>query len=178
MREARDAMGARPVTCCFTGHRPEKLPWGDDEADPRCRALKRKLADAVEAAYEEGMRHFICGMARGCDLFFAEAVLALRERRGDVTLEAAVPHCAQAASWPPEDRLRRQRILAVCDLETLIQERYSPGCMLRRNRYMVDRSVRLIAVYNGVPKGGTFQTLQYAMKKGLSIHILDLEDFL
>ena len=50
--------------------------------------------------------------------------------------------------------------------------------MLRRNRYMVDRSVRLIAVYNGVPKGGTFQTLQYAMKKGLSIHILDLEDFL
>ena len=42
-------MGARPVTCCFTGHRPEKLPWGDDEADPRCRALKRKLADAVEA---------------------------------------------------------------------------------------------------------------------------------
>ena len=82
-------MGDRPVTCCFTGHRPEKLPWGDDEADPRCRALKRKLADAVEAAYEEGMRHFICGMARGCDLFFAEAVLALRERRGDVTLEAA-----------------------------------------------------------------------------------------
>jgi uncharacterized phage-like protein YoqJ len=164
MREARDVMGDRPVTCCFTGHRPEKLPWGDDEADPRCRALKRKLADAVEAAYEEGMRHFICGMARGCDLFFAEAVLALRERRGDVTLEAAVPHCAQAASWPPEDRLRRQRILAVCDLETLIQERYSPGCMLRRNRYMVDHSALVIAVYDGAG-GGTRQTLEYAMRQ-------------
>ena len=164
MREARDAMGARPVTCCFTGHRPEKLPWGDDEADPRCRALKRKLADAVEAAYEEGMRHFICGMARGCDLFFAEAVLDQRERRGDVTLEAAVPHCAQAASWPPEARLRRQRILAVCDLETLIQERYSPGCMLRRNRYMVDHSALVIAVYDGAG-GGTRQTLEYAMRQ-------------
>ena len=134
-------MGDRPVTCCFTGHRPEKLPWGDDEADPRCRALKRKLADAVEAAYEEGMRHFICGMARGCDLFFAEAVLALRERRGDVTLEAAV-----------------------CDLETLIQERYSPGCMLRRNRYMVDHSALVIAVYDGAG-GGTRQTLEYAMRQ-------------
>lgn len=110
------------------------------------------------------MRHFICGMARGCDLFFAEAVLALRERRGDVTLEAAVPHCAQAASWPPEDRLRRQRILAVCDLETLIQERYSPGCMLRRNRYMVDHSALVIAVYDGAG-GGTRQTLEYAMRQ-------------
>ena len=50
--------------------------------------------------------------------------------------------------------------------------------MMRRNRYMVDRSSRLIAVYNGVPKGGTFQTLAYAMKKGLTIHTIDLEDFL
>lgn len=34
-------------TCCFTGHRPEKLPWGTDEGDPRCRMLKKKLYDAV-----------------------------------------------------------------------------------------------------------------------------------
>lgn len=81
-----------------------------------------------------------------------------------MTLEAAVPHCAQAASWPPEDRLRRQRILAVCDLETLIQERYSPGCMLRRNRYMVDHSALVIAVYDGAG-GGTRQTLEYAMRQ-------------
>ena len=57
-------MRGRPYTCCFTGHRPEKLPWGDDETDGRCAALKKKLQDAVEAAYDEGMRHFICGMAR------------------------------------------------------------------------------------------------------------------
>ena len=43
---------------------------------------------------------------------------------------------------------------------------------------MADRSSRLIAVYNGVPKGGTAQTLAYAMKKGLTIHTIDLEDFL
>ena len=42
---------------------------------------------------------------------------------------------------------------------------------------MVDRSSRLIAVYNGVPKGGTAQTLAYALKKGLDTVIIDLEDF-
>ena len=57
-----------------------------------------------------------------------------------------------------------------------MQHNYDRFCMLRRNRYMVDRSVRLIAVYNGVP-GGTFQTLAYAMQKGLTVHTIDLEDF-
>ena len=63
-------MRGRPITCCFTGHRPEKLPWGTDESDPGCTALKLKIYDAVESAYAEGLRHFICGMARGCDFYF------------------------------------------------------------------------------------------------------------
>ena len=25
----------KPVSCCFTGHRPAKLPWGTDESDER-----------------------------------------------------------------------------------------------------------------------------------------------
>ena len=96
-------MRGKPSTCCFTGHRPEKLPWGSDETDPRCKALKQKLQDAVSAAYDEGMRHFICGMARGCDFYFAEAVLALRADKQDVTLEAAVPA-------PPRRTTGRRRI--------------------------------------------------------------------
>ena len=78
-------------TCCFTGHRPDKLPWGIRENDPRCADLKARLAAALEAEYDAGSRHFICGMARGADLYFAEAVLDLRERRSGVTLEAARP---------------------------------------------------------------------------------------
>ena len=70
----------RATTCSFTGHRPEKLPWKDNEADPRCAALKERLAEAVEQAYDRGKRHFMCGMARGADFYFCEAVLALRDR--------------------------------------------------------------------------------------------------
>ena len=165
-------------TCCFTGHRPDKLPWGEDESDPRCLRLKRSLAQAVEDAYVSGVRHFICGMARGIDLYCAEAVLALREAETAVVLECARPCETQADSWPEAERARYQSILEQCNLETLVQHSYDRFCMLRRNRYMVDRSSRLIAVYNGVPKGGTFQTLTYAIKGGLAIHTIDLEDFL
>lgn len=154
----------RPITCCFTGHRPEKLPWGTNESDPRCKALKYKIRDAVDSAYDEGMRHFICGMARGCDFFFAEAVLALRLEKADVTLEAAVPCPTQADKWPEADRERWRSILKACDLETMVQHSYGPGCMLRRNRYMVDHSALVIAVYDGTG-GGTRYTLEYALRR-------------
>ncbi|MBD5155918.1 MAG: DUF1273 domain-containing protein [Oscillibacter sp.] len=157
-------MRGRPCTCCFTGHRPEKLPWGDDETDPRCAALKRKLYDAIESAYDEGMRHFICGMARGCDFYFAEAVIELRRQKGDVSLEAAVPCPTQANSWSETDRARWSSLLAQSDLETLVQDHYTNGCMLRRNRYMVDHSALVIAVYDGTP-GGTRRTLEYALRQ-------------
>ena len=164
-------------TCCFTGHRPDKLPWGEDESDPRCERLKRSIARAVEDAYTAGCRQFISGMARGGDLYFAEAVLELRGRHPDVLLECARPCVTQADSWPDREKARYQSILDRCNLETLVQHNYDRFCMMRRNQYMVDRSGRIIAVYNGMPKGGTYQTLLYAMKKGLATHILDLEDF-
>ena len=168
-------MRARPISCCFSGHRPGKLPWGDDEGDRRCLALKERLWNEMEAAYEQGYRHFICGMARGADFYFAEAVLALRQLHSDTVLEAARPCETQANSWPEADRRRYQAILDQCDLETLVQHHYDRGCMMRRNRYMVDRSSRIIAVYDGVPKGGTAQTLAYAMRQGVPVQILDPE---
>ena len=161
-------MRARQESCCFTGHRPAKLPWRFREEDPRCAALKRRIADAVEMAYDEGYRHFICGMALGCDQYFCEAALALRERYSDVTIEAAVPCPTQADAWTAAQRERYARLLAACDLETVVSEKYTSGCMQRRDRYMVDHSSLLIAVFDGTA-GGTQYTMQYAMQRGLNI---------
>lgn len=166
----------RGTTCCFTGHRPDKLPWGDQERDERCLELKERLTAALERACQAGYRHFICGMAQGADLYFAEGVLALRDRQPDVTLEAARPCETQADGWPEEARRRYFTILDQCDYETLVQHTYDRGCMMRRNRYMVDRSAHIIAVYDGVPKGGTAQTLAYALRKGLTTDILTIEE--
>ena len=164
----------RAHTCCFTGHRPEKLPWRHDESDPRCVELKGRIAAALDAAYEKGMRHFICGMAQGADFYFCEAALALRAARPGVTVEAAIPCEEQAARWSERDRDRYFSLVGRCDFETMVQHHYDRGCMLRRDRYMVDRSSMLIAVYGGV-LGGTMYTLGYAMKRGLEIVTLEIE---
>ena len=86
----------REQTCCFTGHRSSKLPWHTNEGDIRCVELKRKLREALREEYEGGIRHFICGMASGSDMYFAEAVLSLGERHEDAVLEAAIPCPEQA----------------------------------------------------------------------------------
>lgn len=161
-------MVGRDQTCCFTGHRPEKLPWGSNERDRDCVELKRRLAEALENFYQKGYRHFICGMAKGADLYFAEAVLDLREKHAGVSLEAAVPCPTQTRSWSPADKARHAAILERCDLETMVQQHYDRYCMLRRNRYMVGRSSALLAVYDGMG-GGTMYTISCAMDQGLEI---------
>ena len=162
------------ATCCFSGHRPNRLPWGTDEDHPRCRDLKKRLSVALEDAYQQGYRHFLCGMAQGADLYFGEAVLALRAAHPDVTLEAAIPFEGQADLWPEEDQQRRRRLLDQCDYESVVQHRYHRGCMHRRNRFMVDRSTLLLAVWDGQPEGGTYSTILYAICKKRRIRLIDL----
>ena len=161
-------MRARQDSCGYTGHRPGKLPWRYNEQDPRCLALKRRMMDAVELAYEQGYRHFLCGMAMGCDLYFCECVLALRRKYADVTLEAAIPCPTQADAWPAEQRTRYARLVEACDFETMVSAEYSSSCMQRRDRYMVDHASLLIAAFDG-STGGTRYTVEYALRRGLTI---------
>lgn len=155
-------------TCCFTGHREEKLSWRGNESDPDCVSLKERIAAAVEAVYISGVTHFICGMATGCDMYFCEAVIELRKAREEVTLEAAIPCEGQSEGWPEPLRRRYDALVSQCDYITVVSDSYTPECMMKRNRYMVDNSSVLIAAYNG-SQGGTMKTLLYAMRQGLEI---------
>lgn len=161
-------MQEKALTCTFTGHRENKLPWRGNEDAPECIALKARIADAVQAVYASGIRHFICGMATGCDMYFCEAVLALRACHEDVTLEAAIPWEGQASGWSAALKARHSRLIEDCDFYTLVQTNYTPDCLIKRNRYMVDSSGVIIAAYSGQP-GGTMSTLLYALRQGLEI---------
>lgn len=167
-------MDQKAITCCFTGHRMSKLPWGANEQDSRCVELMEKLYAVTEAVYVSGCTRFICGMANGCDLYFADTVMRLRAMHPEIHLEAAVPFRGQADSWPTELKLKYRRYLELCDEVTILRERYTPDCMMNRNRYMVDHASVLIACYDGTP-GGTMNTLLYAMRQGIETIQIPLE---
>lgn len=68
-------------TCCFTGHRPKSLPFGYDEGAEGCKRLKALLTESIEKQItENGVTHFISGMAMGVDIYAAEAVLELKRK--------------------------------------------------------------------------------------------------
>ena len=164
-------------TCCFTGHRPQSLPFRFDEQDSRCLRLKQVLRKEIERQIiEEGVTHFISGMAIGVDMYAAEIVLDLKRKYPQITLEAAIPCETQAVKWTVPLRERYYDIAARCDKETMLQRHYTPECMHKRNHYMVDAADTIIAVWNGSPSG-TGKTVQYAADQGKTIVIIDPETF-
>lgn len=152
--------------CAFTGHRPQSLPFGFNETDERCVALKQTLRNEIIKLIEnEGVTHFISGMAIGVDMYAAEIVLGLKASYPVLTLESAIPCETQAAKWNEDLRDRYYEIASKCDKETLIQRHYTADCMHKRNRYMVDQADYIIAVWDGRPSG-TGKTVQYAQRQG------------
>ena len=65
-------------------------------------------------------------------------------------------------------KTRTRELLEACADVVVIQEKYLPSVYSHRNRYMVEHSDRVIAVYDGRETGGTAKTIRFThrMKKG------------
>lgn len=152
-------MSLREQTCCFTGHR--RLPVDTD-------ALYMALTTVVQQLAEEGIRYFGVGGALGFDELAARAVLSLRGAYPQLRLILVVPCPQWHAPWSPDDRARYARLCAQVDKVTAVSDQYEPGCMQRRNRYLVDNSAVCVAFCES-DTGGAAYTLAYAQKRGLRI---------
>ena len=144
-------------TCCVTGHR-------DILAD-RLAYVEQELRREVQAAIEDGFTRFISGFAEGVDLMFAAIVAEEKTRHPGLFLEAAIP-------YPGRLKTKDQRfheLLDHCNGVKVVCRTYSKSCFLQRNRYMVDASQRVIAVYDGRKTGGTASTLRYAIGKEIRV---------
>lgn len=159
--------------CAFTGHRPKKFPWGYNEADARCLALKKALATEIAKLVKAGYTDFLSGMAEGADTWAAMAVLALKKENPALRLHCVLPCEGQTDGWSTSARELYHSILAQADEVVYVNQEYSKGCMLERNRYLVNHAACLLAVYNGEWRGGTAMTVRYARKLGREIIVMN-----
>ena len=159
-------MAEKKSICCFTGHRkivPE-----------HALALKAELDRALEILVRSGVTVFRAGGAVGFDTLAALTVLDMKEKNPDLCLELCLPCSDQAKLWSEEDRRIYQYILDRADKVTYVQEDYTSGCMLKRNRFMVDGATFCVA-YCLDPdsrRGGTAYTVRYAKSK--NVPVIDL----
>ncbi len=143
--------------CAFTGHR-NLNNCGFDAA-----LLDRVVRNLIITGTEE----FLCGMAVGFDLAAAEAVIYHKQKYA-VKLTACIPCANQTHLFSARIKARYENIIRYCDEVITLAPAYYDGCMLERNRFMVDRCDALVSFLrrNG---GGTYYTVNYARKAGKRI---------
>ena len=152
----------------FTGYRPQKMPFGFDDNDPRCIDFKKRLRDTIESFIWQGYTHFISGGALGMDTYAAETVLELKKEYPEIILEMVSPFDEQAAKWTPEYQRRHDQLFDQADMVTATGHQYTKSSMFVRNRYLVDNADILLAAYDGQP-GGTQMTVKYARQMGIQV---------
>ena len=161
------------TSCAFTGHRPHKFPWKDNEDDPRCIALKETLTEQITALAGAGVTRYYTGGANGTDCWAAQAVLTLRQKNPALTLYCILPYEGQADKWSDTAKERYHKILKQADLVEYVSRTYYDGCMIDRNHRLVEAAGLLLAVYSGTKRSGTGATINYARKIGREIIVID-----
>lgn len=162
-------------SCAFTGHRPEKFPWKDDETDSQCIALKAVLIAQIAELAGSGVTDFLSGMARGVDTWTALAVLALRDKNPKIKLRCILPDTTQANQWSDSEQETYHQILKQADSIVYVSRESHRNSMMDRNRFMADHADVLLAVCSNIDerRGGTAATVRYAKKASKKIILLD-----
>lgn len=162
--------------CSFTGYRPGKLPFLGDKKSEKYNSLRELLKEEIISMAQKNVTIFQTGMARGVDLLCGELVLEIK-REFDIHLFCAIPCKNQCSGWSREDIDSYSRLLSAASGVTYVTfDDYRDGCMMKRNRFLVDTSQYILAVYDG-QRGGTMSTINYAKKKKRTIIIINPTDF-
>ncbi|WP_251198361.1 SLOG family protein [Anaerotardibacter muris] len=169
-------------TCCFTGHRPKRVPWLTDEEDPRTRKLKDTLRSLIDNLSLHGVSRYIAGNAEGFDTIAAETVLESNEYLETAKIWDGVPE-----EWLPAEleiaipfeghNKGNQRIKDLQDQAAIAHvvshEKSRTQAFLARDRYMVDCADIVVAFVDNedenVEKSGAFYTIDYATKQRKTI---------
>lgn len=114
----------------------------------------------IDLALKDGIQQFYVGMSRGADFLFADI---LSER--NLNWVAIIPCISQTHLWNKTDKDKHKFLVDKADDMIILHDEYKRGVMHYRNRYMVDNSELLLAIYDDSAKGGTFYTVNLALKQ-------------
>lgn len=81
-----------------------------------------------------------------------------------IKLILIIPCKGQENKWNYKDQKVYENIKNNADKIVYLSEKYEDGCMLKRNRHMIDNSNFVIAAWDSREMGGTYYTLNYARK--------------
>ena len=111
---------------------------------------------------------FRAGGAVGFDTLAALCVLSAKENYPNIKLHLLLPCKNQTRGWSDGDIEKYNYILSQADSVRYVSEERAAGCMLKRDRALVDGADLCIA-YCRRSTGGTAYTMSYAKERGVEV---------
>ena len=135
-------------TCAIIGCSPMCFPWGFDEEDAGCAALKLILINQITKLRGEGCTRFAVSMDCGVGLYAAEILHGLKGSDEDLETFCYVPYEEQATKWTPGLRDRYFNALAACTEVINAAYEKTVGCEFKAYLKAINEAETVIAVYD------------------------------
>ena len=135
-------------TCAIIGCSPMCFPWGFDEEDESCAALKLILINQITRLRSEGCTRFAVSMDCGVGLYATEILQGLKESDEQLETICFVHYEEQATKWTPELRDRYFNALAACTEVVNVAYEKTVGCEFKASLEAIKDAGTVIAVYD------------------------------
>ena len=135
-------------TCAIIGSSPLCFPWGFDEEDEGCAALKLMLLNRISRLRGEGYSRFAVNMDCGVGLYATEIILGLKDSDSELETFCYVPYEEQATKWTPELRDRYFNALAMCKEVVNASFEKTVGCEFKAHLEATKEADTVIAIYD------------------------------
>ena len=135
-------------TSAIIGCSPMCFPWGFDEEDEGCAALKLILINQISKLRGEGCTRFTVSMDCGVGLYAAEILQGLKGSEEELETICYVPYEEQATKWTPELRDRYFNALAACTEVVNVASEKTVGCEFKAYLEAINEADTVIVVYD------------------------------
>ena len=135
-------------TCAIIGCSPMCFPWGFDEEDEGCAALKLILMNCFTTQRSLGVTRFHISMDCGIGVHAAEILQGLKETDSEIEVVCVVPYEEQAIKWTPELRTRYFNALTSCTEVVNVSYKKTVGCEFKTHLEAVTNADTIIVIYD------------------------------
>lgn len=145
------------IKIAITGHRPNKLGGYDEQKNKKNTVIDvfTNAFKTIQLKYD--IKYVLIGMALGTDQWVAEACMKL-----NIPFIACIPFFDYEKKWPRKSKIKYNILLGFAQQKIFVSSGgYDNFKLFERNKYMVDNSDLLLAIWDG-SSGGTSHAINYA----------------
>lgn len=162
-------------SCAVVGYKPTQFKFKYNESHIECKRINNRLCEQIVLLHGQGIHKFYIGGSLGVDIWAGEIILRLSElpEFADLEIGLVLSFEGHDSRWDKRSQKRMDHLRRHSRSVTILGSPDWPSaeCYRKCNKYIIDQSDFLLAVYNpeSPVRGSTATMVKLAQKKGIPI---------